>query len=515
MKIRELRIKNFGKFTDKNIRLKDGINILYGENESGKSTIHNFIKGMLFGMERGRGRASVYDTFSIYEPWENPNYYSGALCFESGHKQFWIDRNFDRYSKKAELFCEDDQEQLSVSDGDLDMLLGGLSAAGYENSVSVGQLKVKTAQSLAGELKNYATNYYAAGTSEIDLEGALETLKSKKKVLDREMKNVLLKKQQKRESIEQEMSYVWRDIHRLEEEQESLTEELEHRKQKKDQDEVKNKGMVDELRPAKWRVHPVEILIFIAAIIASFVLIPKPWNYLVAIIIFLASVLYTWNRMKVGKKQEKTPPEIILEEITPEEEKISLEKLNWEKNRVAEELWEKNIQYGNLKEQVEELDEADFDYQEYDRKLMAVQLAFDRLNELSATFQNQLKEELNKIVSQIMHDITDGKYAKLLVDEGLHIRLLAEEKWIPMERVSTGTLEQIYFALRMAVSGLLYEEEYPVILDDTFAYYDDKRLRNTLLWLGKHKKQVIIFTCQNREEGILIKEGIPYHKETL
>lgn len=61
----------------------------YGENESGKTTIHTFIKSMLFGLERGRGRASVNDTFSIYEPWENPNYYSGTLRFESGGKNFY------------------------------------------------------------------------------------------------------------------------------------------------------------------------------------------------------------------------------------------------------------------------------------------------------------------------------------------------------------------------------------------------------------------------------------------
>ena len=99
MKIQELEVKNFGKFTDRRIQMEDGINILYGENESGKSTLHTFIKGMLYGMERGRGRASVYDTFSIYEPWENPNYYSGALKFESGGKTFRIERNFDKYTK--------------------------------------------------------------------------------------------------------------------------------------------------------------------------------------------------------------------------------------------------------------------------------------------------------------------------------------------------------------------------------------------------------------------------------
>ena len=108
MQINELLLKNFGKFHDRQIDLDEGINLIHGENESGKSTIHTFIRGMLFGIERGRGRAAQNDTFSIYEPWENPNYYSGILKFKSGEKHFRIERNFDKYSKKAELICEED-----------------------------------------------------------------------------------------------------------------------------------------------------------------------------------------------------------------------------------------------------------------------------------------------------------------------------------------------------------------------------------------------------------------------
>ena len=57
MKIKELRLKNFGKFTNKEIHFSDGMNVIYGENESGKSTLYTFIRAMLFGLERGRGRA--------------------------------------------------------------------------------------------------------------------------------------------------------------------------------------------------------------------------------------------------------------------------------------------------------------------------------------------------------------------------------------------------------------------------------------------------------------------------
>ena len=51
MKIKELRLKNFGKFTNKEIHFLDGMNVIYGENESGKSTLYTFIRAMLFGLE--------------------------------------------------------------------------------------------------------------------------------------------------------------------------------------------------------------------------------------------------------------------------------------------------------------------------------------------------------------------------------------------------------------------------------------------------------------------------------
>lgn len=515
MKIRELRLQHFGKFTDRSIQIGDGINILYGENESGKSTLHTFIKGMFFGMERGRGRASVYDTFSVYEPWENPNYYAGSLRFESGGKMFRIDRNFDRYTKKAELICEDDGEKLSVEDGDLEMVIGGLNSGNYENTISIGQLKVETGKPLAAEFKNYATNYYATGNSEMNLSKALGHLKEKKQQLEREVKDSMLRRQVQRERMEQEASYVWRDVHRLEEEYVRITEEVRHRREKdlaEGQESTENKRMIDELRPDKWRIHPVEIIVFIGVIILAFIMIAKPWNYLVAIILFLICGIYVWNRMKVGKQQEKTPPEIILEEITPEEEKIPREKLLWEQAHVKEELLEKQTQYSNLKEQLEELDEISGDYREYDRRRSALVMAMDKLNELSADMQRQLEERLNGRTSEILADVTGGRYTKMLIEEGLHVSVLKDGRRIPAENLSRGTVEQMYFALRMAASEMLYEEEYPVILDDTFAYYDDVRLANTLRWLGEHRKQVLLFTCQRREEQQLKELGISFQK---
>ena len=52
MRLLELHIDGFGKFHDRTISFNDGINIIYGKNEAGKSTLHTFIRGMLYGYER-------------------------------------------------------------------------------------------------------------------------------------------------------------------------------------------------------------------------------------------------------------------------------------------------------------------------------------------------------------------------------------------------------------------------------------------------------------------------------
>ena len=140
----------------------------------------------------------------------------------------------------------------------------------------------------------------------------------------------------------------------------------------------------------------MEILVFVLVIIIAVILFSKPWNYLIAIILFLASGTYIWNRMKVGKKQVKTEPEIILEEITPEEEKIPLEKLRWERAHIASELKEKQVAYENLGEQLAELDEVSVRSRECEIKRQAVQMAAEHLEALSEEMQGYLKRDLNE-----------------------------------------------------------------------------------------------------------------------
>ena len=114
-------------------------------------------------------------------------------------------------------------------------------------------------------------------------------------------------------------------------------------------------------------------------------------------------------------------------------------------------------------------------------------------------------------MEDILSDMTEGKYNHISMDENMKVTLYERNRPVALYQVSRGTVEQVYFALRMAVSEILCEECMPVLLDDVFAMYDEERLRQTLRWLHQRGGQTVIFTCHKREMEILRQEGIQVH----
>ena len=86
MIIKELRIRNFGKIKDKTIIFDEGFNVVFGKNESGKTTIVTFIRFMLFG---GQGRVNPvkeYFPLDMSEP-------SGEIVISHRDKEYLVVRN--------------------------------------------------------------------------------------------------------------------------------------------------------------------------------------------------------------------------------------------------------------------------------------------------------------------------------------------------------------------------------------------------------------------------------------
>jgi uncharacterized protein YhaN len=85
--------------------------------------------------------------------------------------------------------------------------------------------------------------------------------------------------------------------------------------------------------------------------------------------------------------------------------------------------------------------------------------------------------------------------------------------YVEIDKLSTGTIEQLYLALRISMIDDLSKEKLPLFLDESFAYYDDIRLKNILTFLAEEafKRQILIFSCSNREAEMLDFLNIKYN----
>ena len=147
-----------------------------------------------------------------------------------------------------------------------------------------------------------------------------------------------------------------------------------------------------------------------------------------------------------------------------------------------------------------------------EKEARSIALAEKMLAKAAGNLQSRKGNFLKNRVWEILSELTGGKYQGGIIDENFQVRLDTGDKYVELHQVSQGTVEQVYFALRMAAGELLCrEEELPVLLDETFAMYDDKRLMAALEWLYENRKQTILFTCTNREIQMLEKLRIPWY----
>lgn len=542
MVITELYIKNFGKFKEQYIYLKDGIQVISGENEFGKSTIHAFIRAMLFGLERGRGRAAAKDVFSRYEPWENPGYYAGAMHFSCGGRNFRLERNFARAVRSVSLVCEDDGEELSVEQGDLDMLLGGMSQGLFDSTVSVGQLQAEPGQELYETLENRAANYFESGSGEIDIASAMQSLREKQRNTEKAIREEEAKQETEREKLRSECMYLERDMQALQSEYDEKQMQLEELRSR--EDSASGKEYADE----EWRVsyrgedQPEEEsavsgkglirmgivggLAGAAGFLWSFFLSrtgqpvsSTPFAVIAAVISVAGIVLLLAGIVLHVRERRRERPGV--QERSSKQEWNSMQerpgvqgqdgqgaardaqrRLQGELDHIRSVWKEKEIRCGNLKEQSE-----DYEISETRKMLLRKQkaliLAEETLKKAAREMGDQTARLMNRRASEIFADITGGAYQLLRIDADRHLSVWDGVRSIPAERLSRGTIEQIYLAVRLAAADVLLEEPMPVILDDVFAFYDDKRLEAALKWLSGQGKQVIIFTCHKREEEIV------------
>lgn len=129
----------------------------------------------------------------------------------------------------------------------------------------------------------------------------------------------------------------------------------------------------------------------------------------------------------------------------------------------------------------------------------SLKLAKNLIEKASIEIRKNFNPKLNKEASKIFSKLTDGKYENIYIGNNYGILAECEMMQRNLENFSSGTIDQAYLSLRIAISKLICKNQVPLILDDTLVRYDLKRMENTLGFFKNNKEipQTIIFTCHD------------------
>lgn len=615
MIIKEVNIGKFGKLENQKYQFAPRINVIYGANESGKSTLMQFLKAMLFGLEKTRVRKTL-DTYNRYEPWDTPAYFYGSMIFETGQQQFLLERNFYYKEKRARLVNIRDGEELSVEYGDLDMLLGNVSAAAYENTCCIGQEQLLPGRELGVLLEDERSNLAQTGSGDFQLSKALQELEQKRKnaektrkeleqqrlshihqlevnqqVLERDIAG--LKAQQEKQStqqgtvqeqvraLQQQMEPVqtaYQTVCRREQElksavaQEQLEWEQDEREQWKREQFRREQEEAEALQQKSGKNAGFSPLLLIG--VAGLILAPvlrsamdgfqkiAPALNIICIILILAGLVSAYRKSREkktadsgqkhgqsvndsaqnhreqdsrandranlqsverkGRKaaldqqlqrvcQQKSVLEEQLQQLKDQKKALQLQAARQEGSgdQLQSQIQEKEVELENLTEQMAELQQETLEEQHAREDRDALELAAETMSRLAARMSKTLEHTLDKEMSGILAQITGNVHEQLQVTDGQGIVLAEQMQKRTPEAYSQGTMQQAYFSYRMAAGHMLMKEEpLPFLLDETFANYDEERLRQTLRWLAEQENQIFLFTCRETEMRLLTEEDI-------
>ncbi len=153
----------------------------------------------------------------------------------------------------------------------------------------------------------------------------------------------------------------------------------------------------------------------------------------------------------------------------------------------------------------EEMETLDFEKRSDDKKLRILDIVEKKIYLAVENVQNTVMPEVNKMLSEVVEMVTEGKYNDIKVNSSLGIVLYDSynNKTVKLESLSLGTVDLLYIALRIGLASVINDnKKVPVFFDDAFVQIDETRLVGILKYLASLNRQIFIFTCGKREERI-------------
>lgn len=623
MKIQKLKINSFGKLENKEIELKEKINIIYGENESGKSTLLKFITGMLYGLSKNKNGKEISD-FEKYKPWYQKEY-SGKINYQLDNGETYeIFRDFNKKNPQIILNeTEDISKKFSIDKNKGNEFFKeqtNIDESVFFHTAGVMQEEIKLDKIEQNNLIQKITNLISTGDDNISFKKSMEKLNKKfieevgtNRTTDRpiniieekikkikENTNNIEELNEKLLNIEENQNKLIQEIHKKENEinilkkikQEKEIENIENEKLKINKNLEKeinqkieeNKNKLNLIKEEKIKTNKKNnfILGFIFLFIIIFNIIFRKNN----IILFLGILLnifilfiFAFQKIKINKKNKLNIGKIIQEKNNikneiqlleenknnkiQENKKIENEinkKIIEEKNKIKnneinsfldlDNLFELNLIEINQKIENEEKQYQEFKIKlhtlELDKKNIepfiekqieqkenlnylleeqkeiiqlgnAINLAKDELENAYHEMKNEITPKFTQQLSYLIQKVTNEKYQVLKLNDENNLMIeLKDGSYKNANDLSIGTIDQMYLALRLSALEEITKEKIPILLDEAFCFYDEKRLENILKILyNSYDNQVIIFTCTKREKELLDKIQLEYNYKEI
>lgn len=568
MKIRKVQINGFGNIENKVIDFSDGINLIYGENEAGKSTLVNFIKCVFYGVNKNKA-GNEYSDYEKYKPWKDIDF-SGKIEYELQGKTYTVFRDFNRnnckvYNENGNDITNEFSKDKSRG-SEVGLVHFGVDEETFINTLFVNQNATSVELTSQKSIMQKLTNILQSGQENV----SFEKIKSKlqKKILDEigterthtkpinlvnkeiseKEQNIerLLNNRERKNILEEKLNEIDSQIKKVELDIEQINEVLAIRNKyvslldDKERNyeltlKIREKEKQDKTeRAEKLYKNSIITLIIVLIISCGALIFFKHYIWCIAeilIAIIASVVLKKTNIIKVNigelpdlaiikeelnKKEKKELEKLVRNGIKPVFVEKKLQELKqlasgYEKKRndLILEGHKIKIEEDSLKENIERL--SDLEEQiillkekrsELQTKNKVINIAIEKMDEAYEEIKLEVIPEMERNIKSMIQKTTNGEYVKTIYnnDEGILIENSLGEI-VPVSKLSLGTVDQIYLGFRMGIANKI--KELPIILDESFAFYDDNRLKNVLDVLKNSDRQVLILTCSKREKDLL------------
>lgn len=456
MIIKNIYINHFGCLKEKNIEFNDRVNVISLPNESGKSTIAEFIRVMLYGVNSLR-----FNQRKKYMPFGCTSM-GGEMTVCLDGTEYVIKRTFGTRKSDDKVEVINAVSGAKVKEYSVDNVGGSMcniSGDAYENTCYIKQLSSKINDVKSSEIQSKLINLSQSGDEDYSYRSAVAILDSAIKEL-----NGARGKINQVQTVLNELALKNSEKNKIKAEYEQIKIQLE-KLRKTGTDNKNSKYLL-----LGW--IPVGITAVVAAVVGINPLL------IVLLVLFLSFAFITTFKMRKNTSAALEQAKQIgfyesrLETLENQYKAIDVSQIEFYKQKL----------------------------QNYNKTLMDLKIAKDALSKAFDQLQMDYTPRLNKIAHEIFASITNGKYTEFLVDDDYNITVRNQNNELVLsDYLSDGTFDQIYFSLRMALVSLI-GGDMPIVLDDAFALYDDERVKKAMEYLKTINNQVIIFSCQNREK---------------